>query len=258
MAPLRKLHFRSRHGCATIALKKRLTMNAPETIACATAAMDAAMRTRKSTRAFCSDPVSRQQVEEILAIAGSAPSNSNTQPWQVHVLAGAHKHALSAALLEAHSANQLPPFAHFPDALPPACAARQDDFGARYYSALGIDRADLAARARQTGRNFSFFDAPVGLIFTIDVGLKPHSWLDYGLFVQNVMLAATARGLATCPQVSFARYQTVIARELQLPAGYNVVCGMSLGYADENAAVNHLAMPREPMDKLVTLLGFED
>ncbi len=233
-------------------------MTVPEAPTTAAEAMDAAMRARKSTRAFRADTVSRRQVQEILAIAGSAPSNSNTQPWQVHVLAGAPKRALSAALLEAHEGNSLPAFAHFPDPLPAACGARQDDFGARYYRALGIDRSDAAARARQTGRNFAFFDAPVGLIFTIDAGFKPHSWLDYGLYLQSVMLAATARGLATCPQVSFARYQPVIARELQLPPGQSVVCGMSLGYADDSAAVNHLGMPREPVDSLVTLLGFED
>lgn len=233
-------------------------MNVPEAPTRAAQAMDAAMRARKSTRAFRPKAVSRQQVEEILMIAGSAPSNSNTQPWQVYVLAGERKRALSDALLAANTANSLPLFAHFPDPLPPACAGRQDDFGARYYRALGIDRTDMAARARQTGRNFAFFDAPVGLIFTIDASLKPHSWLDYGLFVQSVMLAATARGLATCPQVSFARYQPVIAQQLQLLAGQAVVCGMSLGYADESAAVNNLGMPREPLDKLVTLLGFDD
>lgn len=235
-------------------------MNVPEapTSTPAAAAMDAAMRARKSTRAFRADAVSRRQVEEILAIAGSAPSNSNTQPWQVYVLAGEPQRAFSAALLQAHEANSLPAFAHFPEELPPACASRQDDFGARYYRALGIDRADAAARARQTGRNFGFFGAPVGLIFTIDAALKPHSWLDYGLYVQSVMLAATARGLATCPQVSFARYQPVIAQQLQLPAGQSVVCGMSLGYADDSAAVNQLGMPREPLARVATWLGFED
>ncbi|MDB5963658.1 MAG: nitroreductase, partial [Polaromonas sp.] len=114
------------------------------------------------------------------------------------------------------------------------------------------------ARMHQTGRNFTFFDAPVGLVFTIADVLRPHSWLDYGLFVQNVMLAATARGLATCAQVSFARYGTVIAAELQLPPGHTVVCGMSLGYADDDVAVNHLNMPREPVENFATLVGFDD
>lgn len=222
------------------------------------AAFDAVMRSRKSVRAFRADAVSQQQVEDILRVAGTAPSNSNTQPWQVYVLAGDKKRALSDVLLDAFTSNSLPPFAHFPDPLQQACSLRQDDFGARYYNALGIDKTDMAARARQTGRNFAFFDAPVGLIFTIADDLKAHSWLDYGLFVQNVMLAAAVRGLATCPQVSFARYQPVIARQLQLPPGQTVVCGMSMGYADNKAAVNQLNMPREPLENFATLVGFDD
>jgi nitroreductase len=114
------------------------------------------------------------------------------------------------------------------------------------------------ARYAQTGRNFSFFDAPVGLIFTVDERLKKHSWLDIGLFVQNVMIAAKARGLDTCPQVLFARYPGVIAEYLKLQSGQDVVCGMSLGLADELASVNRLDMPREPVERFATFLGFPD
>ena len=93
----------------------------------------------------------------------------------------------------------------------------------RYYGALGIDKSDVDARSRATGRNFDFFGAPVGMIFTIDACLKKHSWLDYGLFLQTVMIAARSRGLHTCPQVSFARYQSVIANQLALEPGHEVV-----------------------------------
>jgi nitroreductase len=140
--------------------------------------------------------------------------------------------------------------------LPAACRARQEDFGRRYYQALGIDRADVAARTRQTARNLLFFDAPVGLVLTIDAALKPHSWLDCGLFLQNLMLAAHARGLATCPQVTFARYQPVIAAALGLGAQERVVCGVSLGRADEAAPVNRMAMPRDDWQAFSTLRGF--
>ncbi len=131
-----------------------------------------------------------------------------------------------------------------------------DDFGQRYYAALGIERADMAARARQTGRNFLFFGAPVGFIFTIDSALTKHSWLDFGLFLQNIMLAAHARGLATCPQVSFVRYQSIIAEQLKLAPEEAVTCGMSLGYADEQAVVNHLGMPRAPLEAFTRWHGF--
>jgi nitroreductase len=133
----------------------------------------------------------------------------------------------------------------------------QEQFGASYYAALGIDRNDASARKRQSGRNFEFFGAPVGLIFSLDCRLTPHSWLDCGLFIQNVMLAARARGLDTCPQVSFVRYQSIIAKHLGLGEDDAVVCGMSLGYADLSAPVNALDMQREPVERIATLLGFD-
>lgn len=102
-----------------------------------------------------------------------------------------------------------------------------------------------------------FFDAPVGIVFTIDGSPTKHSWLDYGLFLQNLMIAAQARGLATCPQVSFVRYQSVIAAELNLPASESVVCGMSLGYPDREAALNNMKMPRDPLESFVKWHGLE-
>lgn len=222
------------------------------------AAVDNLIRSRTTVRAFRSDPVPRSQLVEILDVARMAPSNFNSQPWRVHVLEGAAKRALSEAISRAHSANTAPPFSPFPQPSPPDCAVRVDDFGRRYYAALGIDRADMAARARQTGRNFLFFGAPVGFIFTIDSTLTKHSWLDCGLFIQNVMLAAHARGLATCPQVSFVRYRSIIAEQLKLPPEEAVTCGMSVGYADQEAAVNHLGMPREPLDAFTRWHGFDE
>jgi nitroreductase len=219
--------------------------------------VDAVLRSRRTVRAFKPDAVSQAQVREILEVAATAPSNSNTQPWRVHVLAGEPKAAFSAELVQAFLKSELPPSTHFPDPLPEAFAARQDDFGARYYATLGIDRADTAARARQSQRNFVFFDAPVGLIFTIDRRLNPHSWLDLGLFVQNIMIAARARGLDTCPQVTFARFHPVIAQHLGLGAEELTVCGMSLGYAQEQAAVNQMQMPRLKATDFACFSGFD-
>jgi nitroreductase len=222
------------------------------------AVIDSVMRSRKTVRAFRPDPVPRAQLMEIIEVARTAPSNYNTQPWRVHVLAGEAKRALSEAISRVHSANTHPAFSPFPQPPPPDCAARLDDFGRRLYAALGIDRADMAARARQTGRNYLFFGAPVGFIFTIDSALTKHSWLDFGLFLQNMILAAHARGLATCPQVSFVRYQSIIAGQLQLAPEETVTCGMSLGYADGQAAVNQLGMPREPVERFTRWLGFDE
>jgi nitroreductase len=212
------------------------------------------IRSRKTVRAFRPDPVPQAQLMEIIEVARMAPSNFNTQPWRVHVLAGKAKRALSDAISRAHFANTHPSFSPFPQPPPTDCALRLDDFARRLYAALGIDRTDMAARAR----NFVFFDAPVGFIFTIDSALTKHSWLDFGLFLQNLMLAAHARGLATCPQVSFVRYQSVIAEQLGLAPDEAVTCGMSLGYADRHAAVNRLGMPREPLEAFTRWLGFDE
>lgn len=219
--------------------------------------VDGVLRERRSLRAYKRDPVPCALLQELLSVAASAPSNSNTQPWQVHAFAGAPKAALSAALLVAFQEGMLPPSPHFPDPLPPEYAKRQQDFGARYYQSLGIDVADTASRAKQTAKNFDFFGAPVGLIFTIDRRLAPHSWLDLGLLVQNVMIAATARGLGTCPQVSFARFHPVIAQHLALGEHDLTVCGMSIGYPQQDAAVNHIAMPRRAVREFASFAGFE-
>ena len=224
----------------------------------AVAVLDAAIRARKSVRAFRSKPVPRSQLIEILEAARAAPSNFNSQPWGVYVLTGKIKAALSEAIMQAHVNNTLPPFSPFPQTAPVDCDTRVSDFGRLYYSTLGIERTDVAARARQTGRNFLFFDAPVGLIFTIHTALTKHSWLDYGLFLQNLMLAAHVRGLATCPQVSFVRFQSIIAAQLGLGTEEIVTCGISCGYPDEEAPVNRMKMSREPVDAFTRWLGFDE
>jgi nitroreductase len=218
---------------------------------------DRLMRCRRSVRAFAPDrPVSQALLQQVLATATLAPSNSNTQPWRVHVLAGDALAALSATLRRACESGNAPAFSHFPDPLPLRMAERQSDFGARYYASLGINRSDTAAREAQTLRNYDFFGAPVGLLLTTCRDLRPHSWLDCGLFLQSLMLAAQSQGLATCPQVSFARFDELIGKHLRLPADEQVICGMSLGYAMAGAAVNRMDMPRRAVTDLALFHGF--
>jgi len=210
--------------------------------------LDAVIRSRKAIRAFRSDPVPKCLLMEVVEAARAAPSNYNSQPWRVYLLTGRAKDALGEAITRAYHTNTTPPFSPFPQPTPTDCAARVDEFGRRYYSALGIDRSDMTARARQTGRNYVFFGAPVGLIFTTHAALTRHSWLDCGLFLQSMMLAAQVRGLATCPQVSFVRFQSIVAEQLGQGPDEVVTCGVSCGYEDKQAAVNHLDMPREPLE----------
>jgi nitroreductase len=220
--------------------------------------LDTIIRSRKSVRAFKPDPVPKHLLIEIVEAARAAPSNFNSQPWRVYLLTGKAKDALGEAITRAYQADAAPAFSPFPHDTPSQCTARVGEFGRRLYSALGIDRSDMAGRARQTGRNYVFFDAPVGLIFTTHAALTRHSWLDCGVFVQSVMLAAQVRGLATCPQVSFVRFQSVIVEQLRLGPDEVVTCGMSCGYEDDRAPVNHLEMPREPLEVISCWLGFED
>lgn len=220
----------------------------PETMA----AVDAAISSRHSVRAFLPTPVPRETIEALLAVAARAPSGTNTQPWQVHVLTGAAKQALSADILAAHDdpaerAKHTEEYAYYPTEWVSPYIDRRRKVGWDLYSLLGIGKADKARMHAQHGRNYDFFGAPVGLIFTIDRVLQQGSWLDYGMFLQSFMVAARARGLDTCPQAAFTQFHRIIERQLALSEAQMVVCGMSLGYADPAAAENTLVTEREPV-----------
>lgn len=232
-------------------------MIAPWPQADVTRCVDQVLCSRRSVRAYRPDAVSGALVLEVLEVAARAPSNSNTQPWRVHVLTGAPMKELGEALVAAFRDGSFPPSTHFPEPLPDAFYDRQSDFAERYYGSLGIAREDAAARALQTQRNFTFFGAPVGLVFTIDARLTRHSWMDLGLYVQNVMIAAKARGLDTCPQVSFARFHALIAQRLGMLDEEVTACGMSMGFADASATVNQVDMPRQRVGDFVRLAGFD-
>ncbi|MDW3682396.1 nitroreductase [Cupriavidus sp. CV2] len=214
------------------------------------------VKSRRAVRAFRPEPLRRELIQEILEEAATAPSGANIQPWRVYVVSGAVKDELANVLVAASRAGTAPAPAHFPEPLPDVFRARLTDFGARYYASLGIDRNDTPARTRQTERNFSFFGAPVGLIFSIDRRLKPHSWIDIGLFAQNLMIAAKARGIDTCPQVSFAPFHDLIASHLHMAPEEVTAFGMSMGYGDPEAKVNQTRMPRERVQDFARLFGF--
>jgi nitroreductase len=217
-----------------------------------TAAVDAAITSRHSIRAFLSTPVPREVIEQILAVASRAPSGTNTQPWQVHVLTGAAQAALSRDIRAAYDdpaerARHTEPYAYYPTEWKSPYIDRRRKVGWDLYGLLGIGKADKARMHEQHGRNYAFFGAPVGLIFTIDSVMQQGSWMDYGMFLQNIMVAARARGLDTCPQAAFTQFHRIIARHLALRDDQTVVCGMSLGHADPDAIENTLITEREPV-----------
>lgn len=220
----------------------------PESIA----AVDAAITSRRAVRAFLPTAVARRTVEDILTVASRAPSGTNTQPWKVYVLTGEAKAALSRAIVEVFDdpdalAQHAEEYAYYPIEWVSPYIDRRRRIGWDMYGLLGIAKGDKARMHAQFRRNYVFFDAPVGLIFTIDRIMRQGSWLDYGMFVQNVMVAARARGLDTCPQVAFLQFHRIVAAHVGAPPNEMLVCGMSMGYADPSAPVNRLVTERAPV-----------
>jgi nitroreductase len=217
-----------------------------------TEAVDTAIRTRRSVRAFLPTPVPRETVEAILAVAARAPSGTNTQPWKAYVLTGAAKAELSRKIVAAYDdpaerARHSDEYAYYPSEWKSPFIDRRRKVGWDLYGLLDIAKTDKARMHAQHRRNYEFFDAPVGLIFTIDRVMRQGSWLDYGMFLQNIMVAARGRGLDTCPQVAFMQFHRIVTAHVGAPADEQVVCGMSLGWADPDAIENTLVTEREPV-----------
>jgi nitroreductase len=211
--------------------------------------VDRVIRERRSIRAFLPTPVPRETILEILDVAARAPSGTNTQPWQVIVVTGAKKEALSKELVETaldpvRDAEQTQEYAYYPDKWVAPYIDRRRKVGYDLYGLLGIAKGQRELMNRQFARNYTFFEAPVGLFFTIDRVMGQGSWLDYGMFLQNVMVAARARGLDTCPQAAFCKYHRIIARHLDIPPKRMLVCGMALGYEDTSMIENTLRTER--------------
>jgi nitroreductase len=220
--------------------------------------IDGIIAGRFSCRKFSNRSVPRQTIEQILQIARFAPSGANIQPWHIYVLAGVAKKIVSAALLKAFAARDehVSEYRYYASELPLPYSRRREEFGRLFYGSLGIARDDPESRARQTARNYEFFGAPVGLIVTIDRRLEVGSWLDLGMFLQNVMLAAAGRGLQSCPQETFARYHRLIRPLLSIPQEQMVVCGISIGFAQDAPKLR--LMPRAEVHEFASFAGFDD
>ncbi|MFM8609677.1 MAG: nitroreductase [Burkholderiaceae bacterium] len=217
------------------------------------ASVDAAIESRFSARAFLPKPVPRDTVADILRVACRAPSGTNTQPWKVYVLTGASRDALVAKVCAAHDAIAANPalaadyreeYDYYPEKWVSPYIDRRRENGWGLYGLLGIGKGDKDKMHAQHQRNFRFFDAPVGLMFTIDRVMGRGSLVDYGMFLQNIMVAARARGLHTCPQAAWNGFAKIILPHVGAAEGEMLVCGMSLGYADEADKVNSFHTPR--------------
>lgn len=220
-------------------------------------AVDWAITSRRSIRAFLPTPVPVQVIEEILNVARFCATGVNMQPWHVHVVTGKVKDDLSRAIAHVDndpsmSTQLADAYEYYPRKWTAPFIDRRRKVGWELYGLLGIGKGDKQRMHEQHGRNYRFFDASVGLIFTMSRVLQEGSLLDYGMFLQNVMTAARGRGLDTCPQAAFLKYHQVISDVLKIPSDQMLVCGMSLGYADETRAENTLVTEREPVSAFTT------
>ena len=217
-------------------------------------AVDRAIESRRSIRGFRLDPVPLTEVERLLRLASRAPSGSNTQPWKVHVVTGAALADLTAALVAAHEAGrpEAREYEYYMVDWRQPYLDRRRKVGWQLYQLAGVERGDREAGDRQRGRNYTFFGAPVGLVFTIDRDLEQGSWIDYGMFLQTLMVAARGRGLDTCAQAAIASYPDILRERLGIPQSEIVVCGMALGHADPGEPTNALVAERDPVSNFTT------
>ncbi len=211
--------------------------------------VDAAIRTRRSMRAFLPTPVPEPAIRDLLTLAGRAPSGSNIQPWQAHVLTGDAlarlKTRLTRAFLDGEKHQR--DYRYYTETIEEPYLERRRLCGWGLYGTLGIAKGEREKTREQQARNWQFFDAPAGLVFAIDRALEKGSWLDYGMFLQTIMLAARGHGLHTCAQASIAQYPELVRAELGLSSDLLVICGMALGYADPDAVVNTFQPARIPL-----------
>jgi nitroreductase len=216
-----------------------------------------------SVRAFTSKPVEKSVLSHLLEVASRAPSGTNTQPWKVYVLQGASRDSLVDKVCAAHDAVRADPslatqyveaYDYYPEKWVSPYIDRRRENGWGLYGLLGIGKGDKDQMHAQHQRNYRFFDAPVGLMFTIDRVLGRGSMLDYGMFIQSIMVAARGQGLATCPQAAWNGFASIILPHIGAGPDEMLVCGLALGYADETATVNAFHTPRVPVQDFTTWL----
>ncbi|KJC60391.1 nitroreductase [Bradyrhizobium sp. LTSPM299] len=209
--------------------------------------MDELIKGRRTKRGFTNKPVPIGLVKDILSISKFAPSSSNTQPWRCHVLTGKGRERVVAAAVQAFNRDHetmAPEYPFFPEPLHEPYLTTFTKFRGQLGDAQGVERSDKVGRRRDVARQFMFFDAPVGLIFTMDRRLVPASFLCYGIFLQTIMLAAKGRGLDTCPQQIWSLQYPVLRKELGIPESDLVVAGMCMGYADNSLPENNMTLDK--------------
>lgn len=223
------------------------------------AAVDDAISSRQSVRAFLPTPVARSTVEELLRSAARSASGSNIQPWRVRVVAGDVKERLTEAIFDAVARDGFEPYKrewnYYPVNWREPFLSRRRKIGWDMYSLLGVAKGDFEGTQRARMRNFEFFGAPVGMLFTLDEDLEIGSFLDLGIYLGTLMIAARGHGLHTCPQAAFADFHKVIRPLLNIAEKEVIICGMALGHLDSEAPVNKLVTERAPLSDFASFDG---
>ncbi|HUJ02248.1 MAG TPA: nitroreductase [Rhizomicrobium sp.] len=215
-----------------------------------------AVASRFSCRAFLPTPIPERTVRDILERGARAPSGGNVQPWRVYALMGEARDELVRRVAEArkqHPMGEPPEYKIYPPHLSEPFRTRRFRVGEAMYATMNIPREDKAARLQFFSRNWEFFGAPVGLIFTMDRQMQEGQWADLGMFMQNIMLLAREKGLHTCPQEAWATFHSVIRDYLSIPQNEMIFCGMAIGHADDTAPVNALVAERAPLEEFATI-----
>lgn len=219
--------------------------------------VESAIRARRAVRAFLPDPVEPGLVRRLIDLAAQAPSGTNMQPWKLRVIGPQTRARLEAALLAALEAGErqgVEEYRYYPERFREPYLSRRRKVGWDLYGLLGVAKGDIEGMKRQTAANLRFFDAPVALMLTIDRDLEIGSWLDLGMFIQNLLIAAQGHGLDSCPQAIFAQFHPIVRQELEIPEDEVVVCGIAIGKADPDAPANRLIPEREPVENFTTWL----
>ncbi|MBH2000974.1 MAG: nitroreductase [Moraxellaceae bacterium] len=225
--------------------------------------VDDAITSRHSVRAFLDTPVATQTIKDILTVASRAPSGTNTQPWKVYVVTGKKRAEMidrvCTAQIELFQKPELAEqyqetFAYYPETWISPFIDRRRENGWGLYGLLGIQKGEKEKMAAQQLRNYQLFDAPVALYFTVNKAMGIGSKMDISMMIQNVMVAAKARGLDTCPQAAWNHFHPIVLEVLDAPEDEELVCTVALGYADPDHIVNSFITPREPVENFTVFL----
>ena len=225
--------------------------------------VDQAITSRQSIRAFLNTAVDVEIIKDILKVASRAPSGTNTQPWKVYVVTGQKRTELITQVCDAQidlfknpelASQYTETFPYYPENWFSPYIERRRENGWGLYGLLNIQKGEKEKMAAQHLRNYQLFDAPVGLFFTVDKAMGIGSKMDTAMMIQNVMVAAKARGLDTCPQAAWNHFHSIVLNILNAPENEELICGMALGYADPNEIVNTFITPRESVENFVVFL----